>query len=264
MLVGRTTVRVTWLQSTDIGGSGIAGYQVYRGGSLISGPNLVTGLTYQDSNLSYRTTYSYTVVAVTNSGNLSSASAAASVTTDWQLVFQDDFNRSDNFLYASGNWAGCAYWEISRLQAFTPYGLNAYNWYDCYYQSAQTDVRVTLDLLGTSWNGITLWTEAAFLSNHPRAYRILRAGSQVFLNYYPDASTSSASTLAFAQGAGTGTFRVQATSATRNVKVYYNNALLIDYTETDTSRPNSGLVGFTAWLINPGNYSTVDNFMLEK
>jgi len=45
--------------------------------------------------------------------------------------------------------------------------------------------------------------------------------------------------------------RVQALSASRNIKVYWNGVLKIDYTETDTSRSNSGLVGSAHSLAPP-------------
>jgi hypothetical protein len=63
-----------------------------------------------------------------------------------------------------------------------------------------------------------------------------------------------------------GALRVEAASATRNIKVYFNNVLQIDYTDTDTSRANAGYVGLTATLNSypAGANTTADNFMLEK
>ena len=71
-------VTITWAASTDSGGSGLAGYHVYRDGVLIG---TITGTTYADSGLSAATQYCYTIVAYDNAGNDSSASSQICVTT---------------------------------------------------------------------------------------------------------------------------------------------------------------------------------------
>jgi chitodextrinase len=72
-----TSVSLTWNAVTDP--SGIAGYNVYRGGSLVGSP---TTASYTDTGLTAGTTYSYTVKARDNVGNLSAASTALNVTTN--------------------------------------------------------------------------------------------------------------------------------------------------------------------------------------
>ncbi|HZI05435.1 MAG TPA: carbohydrate binding domain-containing protein, partial [Archangium sp.] len=71
-----TSVSLTWTASTDA--SGIAGYDVYRNGSLVGSPGSAS---YTDNGLSAGTTYSYTVRARDTAGNVSALSAALSVTT---------------------------------------------------------------------------------------------------------------------------------------------------------------------------------------
>ena len=73
-----TTVNLTWNASTDTGGSGLAGYRVYRGSTLIA-TRTVTN--YSDTSVSPSTTYSYRVAAFDNAGNVSSQSSAINVTT---------------------------------------------------------------------------------------------------------------------------------------------------------------------------------------
>ncbi|MFK3979027.1 CARDB domain-containing protein [Micromonospora sp. NPDC050397] len=63
-----STITLTWGASTDSGGSGLAGYNVYRGGSLVA--TLGTGLSYQDSQPP-TATVSYHVRARDGAGNLS-------------------------------------------------------------------------------------------------------------------------------------------------------------------------------------------------
>ena len=62
------TITLTWGASTDTGGSGLAGYNVYRDGSLIA--TLGTVLSYQDTQPA-TATVSYFVRARDGAGNLS-------------------------------------------------------------------------------------------------------------------------------------------------------------------------------------------------
>ncbi len=74
-----SSITVSWSASTDnSGGSGVAGYDVYRSGSFVGSP---TTTSFTDTGLSSSTTYSYAVRARDNSGNASAQSAAQSVTT---------------------------------------------------------------------------------------------------------------------------------------------------------------------------------------
>jgi chitodextrinase len=73
-----TAVNLTWTASTDTGGSGLAGYKVYRAGAQIG--TSTTGA-YTDATTSGTTTYSYTVAAYDNAGNISAQSTAVNVTT---------------------------------------------------------------------------------------------------------------------------------------------------------------------------------------
>ncbi|WP_127529929.1 family 14 glycosylhydrolase [Paenibacillus kobensis] len=76
-----TTVSLSWTASTDnTGGSGLAGYDVYRNGNLVKSG--VTAASYTDTGLSPATSYSYTVRAKDIAGNVSAGSSAISVTTN--------------------------------------------------------------------------------------------------------------------------------------------------------------------------------------
>jgi chitodextrinase len=71
-------VSVSWGASTETGGSGLAGYQVYRNGTVVT---TTTATSYTDSGLSANTSYCYTIVASDNAGNNSSASSETCATT---------------------------------------------------------------------------------------------------------------------------------------------------------------------------------------
>jgi uncharacterized repeat protein (TIGR03806 family) len=79
---GPTQVQLNWTASTDTGGSGLAGYRVYRNGSAtpIASP---TTNSYTDNSVVASTAYSYTVRAfdAATPPNESALSAAANVTT---------------------------------------------------------------------------------------------------------------------------------------------------------------------------------------
>ncbi|HUI07681.1 MAG TPA: fibronectin type III domain-containing protein [Verrucomicrobiae bacterium] len=73
-----TQVTVRWNASTDSGGSGLAGYRVYRNGTQVA---TTAGTSYSDGGLAPATEYCYTVVAFDGAGNASSTSAQAWATT---------------------------------------------------------------------------------------------------------------------------------------------------------------------------------------
>ncbi len=76
--VTATGLALSWTGSTDTGGSGLDGYDVYRDGTLIGSPATTE---YTVSGLTAGTRYSFTVVARDKAGNRSAASAPLAVTT---------------------------------------------------------------------------------------------------------------------------------------------------------------------------------------
>jgi len=75
---GVTRINLSWGGSSDTGGSGLAGYRVYRNGALIAS---TAATSYTDTGLAGSTAYSYTVGAYDNAGNISGQSNTASATT---------------------------------------------------------------------------------------------------------------------------------------------------------------------------------------
>jgi len=74
-----SSIALAWNAATDdTGGSGIAGYDVYRNGALAGS---TTGTSYTDAALQPATGYSYTVRARDKAGNASAQSAALVVAT---------------------------------------------------------------------------------------------------------------------------------------------------------------------------------------
>lgn len=78
-----TSITLSWSGSSDSGGPGIGGYDVYRNGSHVGA---TTGTSYTDGGLSTFGTYSYTVAAHDTSGTQSAQSAAASVTVGYLIA----------------------------------------------------------------------------------------------------------------------------------------------------------------------------------
>jgi Fibronectin type III domain len=81
---GRRKVSLTWNGSTDSGGSGLAGYEIWRSttGSAGSFSRIATtsGTSYTNTGLTRGRTYSYYVLAYDNAGNKSDPSNTASAT----------------------------------------------------------------------------------------------------------------------------------------------------------------------------------------
>ena len=76
-------INLSWNAVSDnVGGSGIAGYKIYRnGGTTPVATTNGTGTTYANTGLAANTAYSYTVAAYDAAGNTSTKSASVSKTT---------------------------------------------------------------------------------------------------------------------------------------------------------------------------------------
>ncbi len=78
--VGCTQIAVSWSPSSDVGGSGLAGYWVLRNGAVVGAVNAPATST-TDTGLAASTSYTYQVVALDNARNMSALSIARSATT---------------------------------------------------------------------------------------------------------------------------------------------------------------------------------------
>ena len=97
-----TGATLTWGASTDTGGSGLAGYDVFREAGttdvLVGSP---TAATFALTGLSAATTYTFYVVARDNAGNRSAASAPVTFTT-----LPSDGGASCRVTYTVNDWGG--------------------------------------------------------------------------------------------------------------------------------------------------------------
>ena len=75
------TVNLTWSGVVDTGGSGLHGYNVYRGGVKLTTAGVITATNFSDVTTLGTTFYSYTVTAVDGANNESPPSVPASITT---------------------------------------------------------------------------------------------------------------------------------------------------------------------------------------
>jgi hypothetical protein len=79
--ISSSRIDLTWNASTDnAGGSGLAGYRIYRDGGATPIAS-VTTTTYSNTGLTANTSYSYQVRSYDNAGNESALSSSASATT---------------------------------------------------------------------------------------------------------------------------------------------------------------------------------------
>ncbi|MBP6963511.1 MAG: N-acetylmuramoyl-L-alanine amidase [Armatimonadetes bacterium] len=91
-------INLSWSASTDTGGSGLAGYIVYRNSAEVG---RTSSTIYQDNGLTQNTSYSYFVKAYDVAGNVSGASNTATGGTHPSTVpiFQDGFGSIDGNLW---------------------------------------------------------------------------------------------------------------------------------------------------------------------
>jgi hypothetical protein len=334
-------VRLTWNRSIDTG-SGMLGYKVYRGGALISGASPIANATYDDTGLAYSTSQSYTITAIDNANNASVATNAFNITTDRELLVQDNLNRLDGslgspwtvnlgaaFVYAGSAMPGfCGSYEMSdnppppltfgglsiaslRSAPGTPGlflnagqydevdigGMLVAVWWPVTWaplvwsQAALTpstysfkgSVEVTAN---TSAAGFVLFTQAATGAftdpagvattyTSSKGYRALLTGGSALLQYctdlnYPGAMANVCSTVASAAGVSmTGTFSVETTASTGNIKLYVNGTLKLNTTISASAMTGGiGLVTLdnysSAACPRTYNFATLDNFLLER
>ena len=76
--ISSNQVNLSWIPATDSGGSGMAGYQVYRNGTQVA---TVTTTSYKATGLTPNTQYCFTVSAYDNAANASAQSSLACATT---------------------------------------------------------------------------------------------------------------------------------------------------------------------------------------
>ena len=76
-VVSTNQINLSWSAATDTGGSGLAGYKIYRAGVPVA---TVTGTSYSSIGLSANTQYCHTVAAYDKAGNTSSPSSPACAT----------------------------------------------------------------------------------------------------------------------------------------------------------------------------------------
>lgn len=79
--VTSSSVSLSWNAATDAGGPGVAGYKVYRNGSLAATVVGASNLAYTDTGLNAGTAYNYSVSAYDTGGTEGTRSSPLSVTT---------------------------------------------------------------------------------------------------------------------------------------------------------------------------------------
>ena len=238
-----------------------------------SGAVSITNRYYEDSTNTANTVFTYKIKAVDGAANESGYSSAASVTTLRTLITSDNFNRADE-----ATQPGTLTVRSNTLQ-LTPYVSGATDWVGA---SSQSSFRASVSILSRNENtdsGIGLWgttvvdpgeeegeeDDVIYQDHIYRVGEISNASYQrLFLEYcwYEDQELMCDSWVLSSSNLppGPGTLTVDATSSTRRIKAYWNGVLQIDYTETDTSRPNSGTV--TLWT--DGGSPVLDDFLVEQ
>jgi chitodextrinase len=100
---GTSTVDLAWAASTDVGGTGVQEYRVFRDGNRIA---TATATNYTDAALTANTTYSFHVIAVDVAGNQSIASDPVTATTAATAVVGLDSRPSNTTCLAGARPGG--------------------------------------------------------------------------------------------------------------------------------------------------------------
>ncbi len=252
-----TSIQLNWAASTDAGGSGVRFYHVYRDGGYIattSNASLVDA-----TGLAANTSYSYTVAAVDVAGNTSAQSTAVAVLTKRTIVFSDNFNRADTNNLFNTNWQ-TTFWGISLNTAVLPkqYTLA---WRDALSATTQTHFQVTAKILHNPyWTGLAFWGD-----NLTGRYRAYFWGTSLVLSWFDSQNNEALVTSVQNVGTTPRTLVVLANSSTRNIQVFVDGVQKINFSETDTSRTNSGRIGLTAYLQSGSTTDAmIDDFTLEQ
>jgi hypothetical protein len=86
------SISLAWTASTDTNGPGIAGYKVYRGGTLVATLPGTASLSYTDSGLASGTVYNYTITAYDTGDAESGQSVSAGFSTTGSASVTGDLN----------------------------------------------------------------------------------------------------------------------------------------------------------------------------
>lgn len=248
---GYWSTKIQWRGGADAGGSGVAGYRVYRrvgssgSFSLISGSSLLTTLSYDDSGLTNNTTYNYVVRTVDGANNESGNSDIVALTAPLQSVLIDNFNRSDAEDLGS-NWLDSGTFQIQSNTAWAGSGTYAYT------NATPSNMRAQVQILYNDGNPI--YGGLAFWDNSPGRYYAQFMGSTLSLYW----NGTSLGNVSIGTTTATSTITVDADSTSRRIKVWWNGGLKIDYTDPNTDRSTSG----HAMLYGGVGGQKLDNFEL--
>lgn len=128
--IGPNNVTFGWTASTDTGGSGVAGYQIFRNGIRIG---TATSNSYADIGLASVSNYSYVVKAYDAAGNVSAASAPLAITTtdvsactvNVTFSITKANTTSGQKLYVLGNQTALGNWTAGKGLLLTIQGSGA-------------------------------------------------------------------------------------------------------------------------------------------
>ncbi len=215
--------RLDWRASTDAGGSGLAGYKVYRDSVLVSGASPIAAVSFTDTGLTANTTYAYTVTAVDGNGNASTPTAAVNVTTPLELLVKDDFNRPDSSSLGSP-WTGSPF-VVSALKARCDLTNSCRTWFP---NTSVGSFRATYAVT-SGMAGITFWGP---MNEYSSYFRVRSGAGSVMLEYYAYECCGLSQWYTLDYVNASGPIKVETTSSTGTIKVWVNNQLQMNYTDT--------------------------------
>jgi YVTN family beta-propeller protein len=179
--VGSTRIDLTWSASTDTGGSGLAGYRIYRDGSATPLATVAT-TSYSNTNLTANTSYSYQVRSYDTASNESALSTIASATTGAAPSWSDadigavaaagSFTDNGTALTITGS--GADIWSTADEFHFAYRPLNG---------DGTMTARVTNLTNGNLWSKVGLMVRESLANNSRHGTMFLGAGKGASFQY---------------------------------------------------------------------------------
>ncbi len=249
-------VNLSWTASTDTGGSGLAGYKIFRGGVQIATTTLTS---YPNTGLAASTSYSYTVAAYDNAGNTSAQSSAASATTP---ACPDTIAPTvPTGLTATA--ASCTQVNLSWT-ASTDTGGSGLAGYKVFRGGVQIATTSSTSYSNTGLSGSTAYSFTVAVYDNAGNTSAQSTAASATTPACPDTTAPSVPTGLSATAASCSQVNLSWTASTDSggsglagYKVYRNSVQVA--TTTLTSFANTGLLGSTSYSYTVAAYDTAGN-----